>query len=162
VEKREQRLKQVFKAQIDNLREACYVLFGYRMDLTSEATAAAGTGIIPTTFRLTPQVCQPSEDLAHSNFVMPHFHELKKQLLRMHICNLPSSSRACACQAQHGDAGAQLLFKLTADGQMVLVPNSYTQQRQRAETATFLGRFKCIAAFTANLTMDNFNKQTQC
>ena len=56
MEKREQRLKQVFKAQIDNLREACYVLFGYRMDLTSEATAAAGTGIIPTTFRLTPQV----------------------------------------------------------------------------------------------------------
>ncbi len=60
MEKREQRLKQVFKAQIDNLREACYVLFGYRMDLTSEATAAAGTGIIPTTFRLTPQVIQPA------------------------------------------------------------------------------------------------------
>ena len=60
MEKREQRLKQVFKAQIDNLREACYVLFGYRMDLTSEATAAAGTGIIPTTFKLTPQVGHPS------------------------------------------------------------------------------------------------------
>ena len=63
---------------------------------------------------------------------------------------------------QHGDAGSQLLFKLTSDGQMVLVPNSYTQQRLKAETATFLCRFKCIAAFTANLTMDNFNKQTQC
>ena len=54
------------------------------------------------------------------------------------------------------------MFKLTAGGQMVLVPNSYTQQRLKAETATFLDRFKCIAAFTANLTMDNFNKQTQC
>ena len=62
MEKREQRLKQVFKAQIDNLREACYVLFGYRMDLTSEATAAAGTGIIPTTFRLTPQVIHSAKD----------------------------------------------------------------------------------------------------
>ncbi len=54
--KREQRLKEVFNKQIVNFREACYFLFGYRVDMASKATAAAGTGTAPTTFVLTPQV----------------------------------------------------------------------------------------------------------
>ena len=60
-ERKEQRLKEVFKKQITNFREACYTLFGYRVDMASEATAAAGTGVVPTTFCLTPQVPPPHE-----------------------------------------------------------------------------------------------------
>ena len=59
-EKKEQRLKEVFKKQITSFREACYTLFGYRVDMASEATPAAGTGVVPTTFCLTPQVSSPT------------------------------------------------------------------------------------------------------
>lgn len=51
------RLKEVFNKQIVNFREACYFLFGYRVDMASRATAAAGAGAAPTTFVLTPQAC---------------------------------------------------------------------------------------------------------
>jgi mitotic spindle assembly checkpoint protein MAD1 len=36
-EKREARLKEVFKAQVSNFREACFCLFGYRVDMASQA-----------------------------------------------------------------------------------------------------------------------------
>lgn len=36
-------------------REACYSLFGYRVDMTAEATAAADAAGAPTTFTLRPQ-----------------------------------------------------------------------------------------------------------
>ena len=50
------RLKQVFNQQIVSFREACYFLFGYKVDAAAKATAA-GAGAAPTTFVLTPQVC---------------------------------------------------------------------------------------------------------
>ena len=34
--KRESRLKEVFKTQVSNFREACYCLFGYRVDMASQ------------------------------------------------------------------------------------------------------------------------------
>lgn len=55
------RLKEVFNRQIVNFREACYFLFGYRMDMASKATAAAGAGTAPTTFVLTPQARCPKQ-----------------------------------------------------------------------------------------------------
>ena len=50
------RLKEVFNRQIVNFREACFFLFGYRVDMASKATATAGAGTPAATFVLTPQV----------------------------------------------------------------------------------------------------------
>ncbi|EIE27827.1 hypothetical protein COCSUDRAFT_83447 [Coccomyxa subellipsoidea C-169] len=36
LEKRESRLKEVFKTQVSNFREACFCLFGYRVDMASQ------------------------------------------------------------------------------------------------------------------------------
>lgn len=56
MEKREQRLREVFKERIDAFREACFALFGYRIDMVSEATAAgAGVGAAPSYVTLRPQ-----------------------------------------------------------------------------------------------------------
>lgn len=54
------------------------------------------------------------------------------------------------------------MFKLTKEGQMILLPNEYVTRRLKKETETFIDRYKSIPAFTANLTMDNFQQQTQC
>ena len=44
---------------------------------------------------------------------------------------------------------------------MELVPNAYSVRWAR-EVDTFIHKFHCIPAFTANLTIENFQKQTQC
>ena len=44
---------------------------------------------------------------------------------------------------------------------MELVPNAHSAKMAR-EVSTFVSKFKCIPAFTANLTMENFQKQTAC
>ena len=44
---------------------------------------------------------------------------------------------------------------------MELVPNVYSAKWSR-EVDTFISKFRCIPAFTANLTIENFQKQTQC
>jgi mitotic spindle assembly checkpoint protein MAD1 len=54
-----------------------------------------------------------------------------------------------------------LAFRYDKSGQAELVPTTYSETMQR-EVDTFIGRYKSIPAFTANLTMDIFNKQTQC
>ncbi|KXZ42610.1 hypothetical protein GPECTOR_130g571 [Gonium pectorale] len=53
------------------------------------------------------------------------------------------------------------VFRYTG-GQMELVPNAFTQGRLVREVETFVRKFNCIPALTANLTMENFQKQTQC
>ncbi len=45
---------------------------------------------------------------------------------------------------------------------MELVPNAFTRDRLAREVDTFVRKFACIPALTANLTMENFQKQTQC
>lgn len=45
---------------------------------------------------------------------------------------------------------------------MELVPNTFTRERLAREVETFVRKFNCIPALTANLTMENFQKQTQC
>lgn len=113
------RLKAVFKERITVFREACYSLFGYRVDMTAEATAAAEAADAPTTFTLKPQ---------HAD-----------------------------------DPGAVLVFRSSSGGtHMELVPNAFTSGRCAREADTFIRKFSSIPAFTANLTMDNFQKQTQC
>ncbi|KAK9907279.1 hypothetical protein WJX75_000576 [Coccomyxa subellipsoidea] len=116
LEKRESRLKEVFKTQVSNFREACFCLFGYRVDMASQATSKGGPP--PTTFVLKPQ---------HAD-----------------------------------DPQAQLLFKMDPNGGMALLPNDFTTKHLPREVETFITRFKSIPAFTANLTMEMFQKQTQC
>lgn len=43
---------------------------------------------------------------------------------------------------------------------MELLPSEYVTERLKQEVATFIVRFKSIPAFTANLTMENFQKHT--
>ncbi|KAL4423583.1 hypothetical protein ABPG77_004623 [Micractinium sp. CCAP 211/92] len=63
---------------------------------------------------------------------------------------------------QHAEDGAaQLVFRMLRDNRMVLVPTDLSARLQR-EVETFIDRFRSIPAFTANLTMDCFQKQTQC
>lgn len=45
---------------------------------------------------------------------------------------------------------------------MELVPNAFTQGRAAREVETFVRKFNSIPAFTANLTMEGFQRQTQC
>lgn len=55
--KREERLKAVFGARANEFREACYALFGYRVDMDSAAAAPGAPGGTPppgTTFTLKP------------------------------------------------------------------------------------------------------------
>ena len=47
-------------------------------------------------------------------------------------------------------------------GGMELLPNEYVTKRLKRDVETFIGRFKSIPAFTANLTMENFQKNTHC
>lgn len=64
---------------------------------------------------------------------------------------------------QHAEsAGQQLMFRLLRDGRMVLVPTDFSSSQLAREVETFIDRFKSIPAFTANLTMEYFQKQTQC
>ena len=64
---------------------------------------------------------------------------------------------------QHAEgAGQQLVFRLLRDGRMVLVPTDFSSSQLAREVETFIDRFKSIPAFTANLTMEYFQKQTQC
>ena len=45
---------------------------------------------------------------------------------------------------------------------MELVPNDFTSRTLAREVDTFVRKFNCIPALTANLTMENFQKQTCC
>ena len=53
--KREARLKDVFQKQVANFREAVYCLFGYRMDMATEAQLAESSHKGAATFVLRPQ-----------------------------------------------------------------------------------------------------------
>lgn len=67
-----------------------------------------------------------------------------------------------ALRPQHSDdASQQLVFRMLRDNRLVLVPTDFSGTLQR-EVETFIDRFRSIPAFTANLTMEYFQKQTQC
>ncbi|KAG1666520.1 hypothetical protein FOA52_014417 [Chlamydomonas sp. UWO 241] len=138
MEKTMVRLKEVTKERIFAFREACYCLFGYRVDMTSEATSARDAANAPTTFSLKPH------------------HTDDANMLLVFRCVL------LALLPHHtDDANMLLVFRYTKAGGMQLVPNKYSERMGR-EVDTFIHKFKCIPAFTSNLTMENFQKQTQC
>ena len=56
LEKRLARLTQVFNRQIATFREACYCMFGYRIDMKSEAAPISlSSGVPPSLFVLRPR-----------------------------------------------------------------------------------------------------------
>lgn len=59
------------------------------------------------------------------------------------------------------DVGAQLVFRFTKEHGMKLVETEFTKKRLHREVETFVTKFDSIPAFTANLTIENFQKQTQ-
>ena len=117
LEKTMVRLKEVTKERVAAFREACYCLFGFRVDMTSEATSVKDAASAPTTFSLRPQ----------------------------HI----------------DDPSTVLVFRYTKSRGMELVPNSHSSKMGR-EVEIFIRKFNSIPAFTANLTMESFQKQTAC
>lgn len=60
------------------------------------------------------------------------------------------------------DHEAQLVFKYHAgESRLELVPTPYTQRADVAkEVETFVGKFRSVPAFTANLTIERFNQTT--
>ena len=122
LEKRESRLKAAFQERISAFREACYSMFGYRIDMTTEA---ANNNTL-TTFLLRP----------------------------MHV-EEESSYLAFACQnsATGGQGGGPL--------DLTMQTTAFSETMQR-EVDMFVNRYKSIPAFLSNLTMDIFQKQTQC
>jgi mitotic spindle assembly checkpoint protein MAD1 len=73
-----------------------------------------------------------------------------------------SAPTTFSLKPQHmDDPGLMLVFRYTKAGGMQLVPNAFSARMSR-EVDTFIQKFKCIPAFTANLTIENFQKQTQC
>lgn len=56
ITKREARLKDVFQKQVANFREAVYCLFGYRVDMVTEASDSSQKGT--ATFVLRPQFAE--------------------------------------------------------------------------------------------------------
>ena len=63
---------------------------------------------------------------------------------------------------QHAaEAGAELAFRMLRDGRIAFVKTEYSTQRLSREVETFVKRYQSVPAFTANLTMENFQKNTQ-
>ncbi|KAK2077212.1 hypothetical protein QBZ16_004846 [Prototheca wickerhamii] len=62
---------------------------------------------------------------------------------------------------QHEDERAVLRFDLLRAGGVALVPTELSTTRLAREVETFIDRFRSVPAFTANLTLENFQRQTQ-
>ena len=109
LEKRESRFKTVFKEQISAFREACYFLFGYRIDMAME-----------------------------------------KQQTHFVIRSIFST-----------DSEEEIRFRFTAGEGVEMLPLEYSSSKElELNIKTFVHQFKCIPAFTANLTIEMFNKTT--
>ncbi|KAJ9514601.1 hypothetical protein QJQ45_016348 [Haematococcus lacustris] len=144
------RLKEVFKERAAAFREAVYLLFGYRMELTSEATAARNAANAPTTITLRPQHADDAQAVLLFRS-LPHPQVVLATLLLLPLLALVST---WCC----GDGGA----RYTKERGMEMVATPFTSTRLAREVDTFVNRFRSIPALTANLTMELFQKQTQC
>jgi len=116
------RLQEVFKERIAAFREACYVLFGYRVEMTSEpgGGGAEGGAEPAVVFSLRPRHSDTARSTLTFRFKPPY-----------------------------------------KPRDMEMIPSDFSRRHQ-TEVDTFVGRFKSISAFTANLTMELFQQQTQC
>ena len=109
LEKRETRFKTVFKEQISAFREACYFLFGYRIDMAME-----------------------------------------KQQTHFVIRSIFST-----------DGDEDIRFRFTAGEGVEMLPLERPSSKElELNIKTFVHQFKCVPAFTANLTIEMFNKTT--
>mmetsp|Transcript_5098 Transcript_5098/g.18595 ORF Transcript_5098/g.18595 Transcript_5098/m.18595 type:complete len:688 (+) Transcript_5098:300-2363(+) len=123
LEKKAQRRLQIFRDKISLFREACYFLFGYRVDMadsplsqpTPDRRATPAHGPMKPTFTLRSKFATESTD--------------------------------------------QLTFVYTPGVGMELIPNEYATSLHQA-VDTFVNRWKCIPALTANLTMELFQAET--
>lgn len=76
LEKARTRLTQVFRAQVSGFREACYHMFGYRIDVTAEAAAVKpGKAAAVSLYTLTPQ--HADDAAAKLQFRMDHDQKLQ-------------------------------------------------------------------------------------
>ncbi len=80
-------------------------------------------------------------------------HAASTFVLRPALPGAPSSSSST-------DDANHLMFKHTAEGGMELLPTALSGQ-QAKEVEMFIGRFRSIPAFTANFTMELFQRSTQ-
>ena len=78
LEKRESRLKEVFKTQVSNFREACYCLFGYRVDMASQ--------VCLTTFAHLQKIWQYRTRCALSILVMDARYDERPDVLSLGKC----------------------------------------------------------------------------
>ena len=143
LDKQKQRLQQVFKVRILALREACFALFGYRLDLS----AAPPPGLAVTTRQQEPPSA-PTTTITTASQVSTSMEDVT------YVTILPA----------HADSrNAALLFRFRKPFRpqdLELIPTAYSVRHQ-ADVDTFVNRFHSFAALTANLTMENFQKQKE-
>lgn len=72
-----------------------------------------------------------------------------------------SAAATIALRPHRGEGDSVLMFRLAAGKGPELLPTPFSD-RLRREVDTFVSKFRSVPALTANLTMELFNKQTQC
>ncbi len=182
-DKASRRLKEVFKERAAAFREAVYQLFGYRSVASSDNRSVAHTPRSPhpaTTTTCTPTPRPPTQH-AQGGHGQRGDHCVRGGLSTHHLqpqaATRRQPGRRAALQVREGGHGAARTHaytptnqcahthcprRFTAEEGMQLVPTPFTSGRLAREVDTFVRRFKCIPALTANLTMESFQKQTQC
>eukprot|EP00958_Prasinococcus_capsulatus_P005482 scaffold527_cov368-Prasinococcus_capsulatus_cf.AAC.50 len=126
LEKKAQRRLQIFRDKISLFREACYFLFGYRVDMVRKADSP---------------LSQPTPD---------------RRATPAHGPMKPTFTLRSKFATESTD---QLTFVYTPGVGMELIPNEYATSLHQA-VDTFVNRWKCIPALTANLTMELFQAET--
>mmetsp|Transcript_8478 Transcript_8478/g.17556 ORF Transcript_8478/g.17556 Transcript_8478/m.17556 type:complete len:809 (-) Transcript_8478:246-2672(-) len=114
--KKESRYKEIFKDKIFTFRDACYYLFGYKVEMKDSPDGS-------------------------TTFVLRSMYD--------------------------GESDSQrLVFKYKAGEEhpLQIEDTAYTTQdpEVKKQVETFIKRFRSIPGFTANLTMEQFNKHTLC
>ena len=161
LEKRESRLKEVFKTQVSNFREACYCLFGYRVDMASQVPFhKSDFELIEGIGHMKRARCSqhPAEVLSESKC----FTSIENAFAGSHTKPFLGHMRALGAGLQAMPSGsgrgmppttfvlkpqladvpsAQLLFKMEAQGGMALLPNDYVLQHLSREAETFITRW---------------------
>jgi len=110
LEKREERYKQIFKQKIQTFREACYKIFGYKVEM-KDASDGDTTFVLRSIFT---------------------------------------------------DESDTLIFTYKQTGEVILENSAYSTEDNEVKKMvdTFVNRFRSIPGFTANLTMEQFNRHT--
>lgn len=158
----------MFNKQITLFREAVFLLFGYRLEMASDPAARE----FKAQFVLRPQHADGGGDSAGQQLVFRMLRDNRMVLV-------PSELRwAAGLGGLLGADGGSCCSPCTtippcnSPSPIPITPTCPppppphpTHQRSgrlAREVDTFIERFRSIPAFTANLTMELFQKQTQC